>query len=146
MYAADAANQLRGAARFALSRLYVPNSRSNSVDVIDPRTFRVVAHFPVGGLPQHVVPAYDLRTLYVTNDTGNSLTPINPRTGRPGRTIPVDDPYNMYFTPDGRYAIVVAEALQRLDFRDPHTFASATRSRSRARGSITSTSPPTAAT
>jgi DNA-binding beta-propeller fold protein YncE len=29
----------------------------------------------------------------------------------------------MYFTPDGRYAIVVAEARQNLDFRDPHTFA-----------------------
>ena len=40
----------------------------------------------------------------------------------PGRPIPVDDPYNMYFTPDGRYAIVVAERLRRLDFRDPHTF------------------------
>jgi DNA-binding beta-propeller fold protein YncE len=35
----------------------------------------------------------------------------------------VDDPYNMYFTPDGRYAIVVAEARQHLDFRDPRTFA-----------------------
>src|SRR5258708_2358482 len=29
----------------------------------------------------------------------------------------------MYFTPDGRYAIVVAERLRRLDFRDAHTFA-----------------------
>jgi DNA-binding beta-propeller fold protein YncE len=29
----------------------------------------------------------------------------------------------MYFTPDGASAIVVAEAQQRLDFRDPHTFA-----------------------
>jgi len=28
----------------------------------------------------------------------------------------------MYFTPDGRYAIVVAERLHRLDFRDAHTF------------------------
>ncbi len=35
----------------------------------------------------------------------------------------MDDPYNMYFTPDGRSAIVVAEALKRLDFRDPHTMA-----------------------
>jgi len=60
-------------------------------------------------------------TLYVTNDTGNSLTAIDPRTGRPGRTIPVEDPYNMYFTPDGRYAIVVAERLRRLDFRQAHT-------------------------
>jgi DNA-binding beta-propeller fold protein YncE len=73
-------------------------------------------------LPQHVVPAYDLKTLYVTNDTGNSLTTIDPRTGRSGRTILVSDPYNMYFTPDGRYAIVVAERLGRLDFRDAHSF------------------------
>ena len=29
----------------------------------------------------------------------------------------------MYFTPDGRHAIVVAERLHRLDFRNPHTFA-----------------------
>ena len=71
--------------------------------------------------PQHVTPSYDLRTLYVDNDVGNSLTPIDPQTGRPGRPIPVEDPYNLYFTPDGRFAIVVAERLQRLDFRDPHT-------------------------
>ncbi len=113
---------LSAATRGALSRIYVPNSRSDSVDVIDPRTFKVVDHFAVGGLPQHVVPAWDLKTLYVTNDTGNSLTPINPRTGKPGKEIPVEDPYNMYFTPNGRYAIVVAERLHRLDFRDAHTF------------------------
>jgi YVTN family beta-propeller protein len=122
VYAADGAGALRGAARFALPRIYVPNSKSDTVDVIDPRTYRVVEHFAVGGLPQHVVPAYDLKTLYVTNDAGNSLTMIDPRTGRPGRTIAVNDPYNMYFAPDGRYAIVVAEALHRLDFRDAHTF------------------------
>ena len=108
--------------RHALPYVYVPNSDSGTVDVIDQRTFKVVEHFAVGALPQHVVPAWDLKTLYVTNDLGNTLTPINPNTGKPGRTIPVDDPYNMYFTPDGRYAIVVAERLHRLDFRDPHTF------------------------
>jgi len=123
VYAHDAVGDLAPAARAAKPLVYVPNSRSDTVDVIDPHTFRVVGHFAVGGLPQHVVPAWDLKTLYVTNDTGNSLTAIDPRTGRPGRTIPVDDPYNMYFTPDGRYAIVVAERMHRLDFRDAHTFA-----------------------
>ena len=91
--------------------------------MIDPATYKVVDRFTVGALPQHVVPAYDLAHLYVTNDAANSLTVIDPRTARPVRTIPVDDPYNMYFTPDGRYAIVVAERLQRLDFRDAHSFA-----------------------
>jgi DNA-binding beta-propeller fold protein YncE len=123
VYAHDGANMLTGAARTARPLIYVPNSQSATVDVIDPHTYRVVEHFDVGQLPQHVVPAWNLRTLYVTNDLGNSLTAINPRTGRPGATIPVDDPYNMYFTPDGRFAIVVAERLHRLDFRNAHTFA-----------------------
>lgn len=122
VYARDGANMLTGAARDARPLVYVPNSESDTVDVIDPTTYRVVEHFPVGGLPQHVVPAWDLRTLYVTNDTGNSLTPIDPSTGKAGQPIQVEDPYNMYFTPDGSYAIVVAERLHRLDFRDAHSF------------------------
>jgi YVTN family beta-propeller protein len=124
VYAADRAGNLSPVVRNALPYVYVPNSDSNTVDVIDQRTFKVVRHFSVGDLPQHVVPAYDLKTLYVTNDVGNSLTPIDPNTGKPSaKTIAVDDPYNMYFTPDGRYAIVVAERLHRLDFRDAHSFA-----------------------
>ena len=122
VYAADHVGNLSPVVRGARPYVYVPNSDSNTVDVIDQRTFKVVRHFAVGGLPQHVVPAWNLRRLYVTNDLGNSLTPINPDTGAPGRPIPVADPYNMYFTPDGSYAIVVAERLHRLDFRDAHTF------------------------
>jgi YVTN family beta-propeller protein len=110
-------------ARLARRIVLVPYGQSACFYVIDARTYKIVEHFAVGALPQHVVPAWDLKTLYVTNDVGNSLTPINPRAGRPGASIPVDDPYNMYFTPDGRYAIVVAERLHRLDFRDAHTFA-----------------------
>jgi YVTN family beta-propeller protein len=121
VYAADGPGRLAPVARQARQLVYVPNSGSNTVDVIDPHTFRVVDHFAVGGLPQHVVPSWDLRRLWVTNDTGNSLTPIDPRTGKPGAPVAVDDPYNMYFTPDGRYAIVVAERNRRLDFRDAHT-------------------------
>jgi DNA-binding beta-propeller fold protein YncE len=83
----------------------------------------VVEQFSVGTLPQHVVPGYDLAHLYVTNDVGNTLTEINPATAKPVRSYPVTDPYNMYFTPNGRYAIVVAERNQQLDFRNPQTFA-----------------------
>jgi YVTN family beta-propeller protein len=122
LYAYDHAGMLSPAAAKAPTRVYVPNSAADSVDVIDPATYKVVAQFPVGALPQHVTPAHDLKTLYVNNDVGNTLTPIDPITGRPGKTIPVDDPYNLYFTIDGRYAIVVAERLHRLDFRNAHTF------------------------
>jgi len=104
------------------SRVYVPNSESNTVDVIDPVTFKIIDHFAVGRVPQHIAPSWDLKTLYVDNNNGNSLTPIDPVTGKPGTPIPVDDPYNLYYTPDGAHAIVVAEGLRRLDVRDPHTW------------------------
>lgn len=108
-----------------LPRIYVPNLRSHDVYVIDPATLKVVDRFKVGRSPQHVVPSWDLKTLWVTNNaerrTDGSLTPIDPRTGKPGKAIDVDNPYNMYFTPDGKSAIVVAEARKRLDFRDPQT-------------------------
>jgi YVTN family beta-propeller protein len=123
VYAAGRPGHLARATRGVPARVYVPNSGSATVDVIDQRTAKVIGHFAVGRLPQHVTPSWDLRTLWVTNDQGNSLTPIDPRTSRPGKPVAVADPYNLYFTVDGRRAIVVAEALRRLDFRDPHTMA-----------------------
>ena len=93
--------------------------------MIDPETLKVIDTYKVGVHPQHVVPSWDLRTLWVANNaegrTDGSLTPIDPKTGKPGKPIAVDDPYNMYWTPDGKEAIVVAEAYKRLDFRDPQT-------------------------
>ncbi len=121
MYAHDAAGDLSRTVRRDPALVYVPNSLSNTVDEISQRTFKIVRRFPVGALPQHVTPSYNLRTLWVDNDAGNSLTPINPRNGLPGRPIRVEDPYNMYFTPGGHFAIVVAEGLHRLDFRNPRT-------------------------
>lgn len=122
VYAHTLAGDLGPAVAGVPTRVYVPNSESDTVDVIDPTTFAVVDHFTVGRLPQHVTPSWDLKTLLVDNDEGNSLTPIDPRTGKPGPPVAVDDPYNLYFTPDGSKAIVVAERLHRLDFRDPHTW------------------------
>jgi YVTN family beta-propeller protein len=127
VYSTSGADKLSAAVAGDLERVYVPNLRSGDVTVIDPATMKVVNRFKVGIGPQHIVPSWDLRTLWVTNNAENtsrgSLTPIDPRTGKPGQPIAVDDPYNMYATPDGKSAIVVAEARKRLDFRDPKTMA-----------------------
>src|SRR4051794_32885115 len=85
VYAAGQPGRLAPQVRRDPARVYVPNSDSDTVDVISQRTGKVIAHFATGGLPQHVTPAWDLRTLWVTNDKGNSLTPIDPRTGHVGR-------------------------------------------------------------
>jgi DNA-binding beta-propeller fold protein YncE len=118
------AGMLTPVTRRARYLVYVPDSQGNGVYVINPKTYRVIRYLQTGPIVQHVVPAWDLRTLYATNDVGNSLTPINPDTGRrAGPNIPVADPYNMYFTPDGRHAIAVEEAGDTLAFRNPYTFA-----------------------
>ncbi|MFO1205287.1 MAG: YncE family protein [Burkholderiales bacterium] len=125
LYSETAANRLSPAVAGALPRVYVPDRITGDVFVIDPATFKVVDRYRVGVNPQHVVPSWDLKTLWVANNAEGSdrgsLTPINPLTGKPGTPVTVDDPYNLYFTPDGGSAIVVAEAHRRLDLRDPRT-------------------------
>jgi len=116
IYAADRAGNLSPVVKSYPHRIYAPNSKSNSVTVIDAVTYQVIDSFLVGHQPQHVTPSYDLKSLWVLNDKSNSLTRIDPETGKPSGTIAVTDPYNMYYTPDGRFAIVVAEQRQRANF------------------------------
>ncbi|UQX88688.1 YncE family protein [Jatrophihabitans telluris] len=118
VYAADRPGMISPRIAKDPAYVYVPNTNSNDVSVIDQHTLKVVATFYGGQEPQHVVPSYDLKTLYVTADRpgAGGITPIDPRTGRPGKAIPIDDVYNMYYTPNGAYAIAVQEAYTRLAF------------------------------
>jgi YVTN family beta-propeller protein len=127
IYRETGAGRLSPAVAGALSRVYVPNLGSGDVSVIDPDTLQVVDRYKVGDNPQHVVPSWDLKTLWVTGSAKGrqlgSLTAIDPLTGKSIHTLTVEDAYNMYFTPDGRAAMVVAEARRRIEFRDPQTMA-----------------------
>jgi YVTN family beta-propeller protein len=120
-YAFTGAGMVTGAAVKARPLVYVPNQLSGTVQVIDPSTYKVIARERVPASPEHVVPAWDLRTLWVNSDEGNALTPIDPLTGRAGAPVPVADPYNLYYTPDGAHAVVMASRLRRIDVLDPHT-------------------------
>ena len=119
IYSADRAGLLSPTVEHFPSRIYVPNTGSNSVDVIDPATLTIVEHFAVGRQPQHVTPSYDLRRLWALSDLGDSITEIDPATGKKGQTVWVKDPYNMYYTPDGQFAVVVAEREEKLNFLNP---------------------------
>ncbi|MFH8345419.1 YncE family protein [Streptomyces sp. NPDC018045] len=121
VYAADRPNKLAPQVKDFPSRVYVPNTGSDTVSVIDPKTYQVIETIPVGVQPQHVVPSWDMKTLWVNNNRGHDLTPINPATGRTGKAVDVHDPYNLYFTPNGKYAVVMASMDKELVFRDPKT-------------------------
>ncbi|HET9654935.1 MAG TPA: hypothetical protein VFP72_06255 [Kineosporiaceae bacterium] len=123
VYARSGPGMLSDVARQAKPLVYVPNTYGGTVNVIDPATYTVIRTFKAGQVPQHVVPSWDLRTLWVNDNNSDDLVPIDPRTGLPGPKVAVPDPYNLYFTPDGRHAMVMAERLGRIDFRDPQTMA-----------------------
>ncbi len=122
-YAHTGVSDVSPVASRARTLVYVPNQQAGSVQVIDPSTYAVVATYSVAQSPEHVVPGYDLSTLWVNSDAGNTLTAIDPTTGTVRARVPVDDPYNLYFTPDGTNALVMAERLKRIDVRDPTTMA-----------------------
>ncbi len=121
IYKHTQAGMLSPTVQNALHRVYVPNGDDGTVSVIDPTTYKIIDTLRAGNEPQHIVPSYDLQTLWVLNNQGNSVTPIDPTTAKTGAPIAVDDPYNLYFTPDGKSAIVVCEGRQRLEFHDPKT-------------------------
>ncbi len=128
VYAGTQADMFSPAVAGQLSRVYSPNLLTGKVDVIDPKTFKVIESLTAIPSPEHIVPSWDLQTLWVSGDISyggghGDVMPIDPRTGKLGQAIAVPDSYNMYFTPDGRSAILVAEAMRRLEFRDPHTMA-----------------------
>ncbi len=118
---ANATSGLSDAVKNARSLVYVPHNDSNDVWVIDPATYKVIDKFPTGAIAQHVVPSYDLKTLWVNNNAGNTLTPIDPTTGKPGPSIPVEAPYNLYYSPDGKYMMVMEERNATITFRNPNT-------------------------
>jgi YVTN family beta-propeller protein len=103
-------------------RVYVPNTLDGTISVIDPHTFKVVRTIRVGGEPHHITPAWNLRHLYIDDPSLNRLIVLDPRTARVTGSMPAPSPYNLYFTPDGTKAIVVAEDDNLIEFRDPHTW------------------------
>jgi YVTN family beta-propeller protein len=121
IYSEDGPNHLSNVVKDMPQLVYVPNFQSATVSVIDPKTYKVIKTIKTKAGAQHVVPSWDLKTLWVNDNKGNYLTPIDPMTATAKPDIYVHDPYNLYFTPNGKYAIVMQEADKKIVFRDPHT-------------------------
>jgi len=123
VYANDAVGNFSPAVAHFPERVYVPNTRSGTISVIDPKRYTVIDTLRVGGVPHHITPNWDLKHLYIDNPGSGVLQRIDPRTGKLEGSITAPAPYNLYFTPDGKKAIVVAEYDEQLQFRNRKTWA-----------------------
>ena len=122
VWAATMSSELPAAVADLPARVYVPNEADATVTVLDAATLSTIDVLPVGILPEHVTPDWDLSGLYVSNYGSSFMTAIDPQTEKVVDPIRAPAAYNLYFTPDGATAIVMAEEVDRMDFYDRVTW------------------------
>jgi YVTN family beta-propeller protein len=97
------------AAPAGASTLYVTNTKSNSVSIIDTNTFEVVGTIALGpGKPNRIVFHPDGKIAWVVYDKSRDLGVIDAEARKLVRRVKIGgNPYNLAFTPDGRYLYVL---------------------------------------
>jgi YVTN family beta-propeller protein len=93
----------------AAATLFITNTKSESISVIDTNTFEVVATIPLGrGKPNRVVFHPDGRTAWVVYDKSHDLGVVDAEARKLVRRVKIGgNPYNLNFTPNGRHLLVL---------------------------------------
>jgi YVTN family beta-propeller protein len=87
------------------STLYVANSGSGNVSVINLDTMRVARAIPTGSFPSGVAITPDGRTAYVTNEQ-SGVTVVNPAAGSVEARLTAPSPFGLAMSPDGSRAYI----------------------------------------
>ena len=96
--------------------IFVLNSKSASVSVIDPVTWKETQRFNTGKEPHHLYLTPDEKSLVIANALGDSLTFVDPKTAVVQRTLRgILDPYHLRFSPDMKWLVIVGNRLNHVD-------------------------------
>jgi YVTN family beta-propeller protein len=97
------------AAPAGAAALFITNTKSDSISVIDTTTFEVTATIPLGkGKPNRVVFQPDGKTAWVVYDKSHDLGIVDADTKKLVKRVKIGgNPYNLNFTPDGRHLLVL---------------------------------------
>ena len=100
---------------------FVLNSREDSVSLIDTEKYTEIRRVPIGKEPHHLMITPDNRQLIIANAIGNNLVFVDPLTGNILKRIPrIADPYQIGFSPDGRWFVVNGNRLNHVDIYHYH--------------------------
>ena len=100
---------LGGLPAMAAGLAFVINSGAASIGVYDVTTHRELRRIPVLREPHHMALTPDHRYLLVGDTTGNQLLFLNPRTGVLEKRMPMSDPYQLVFSPDGKWLTIAGK-------------------------------------
>jgi YVTN family beta-propeller protein len=100
----------------------VLNSDDDSLSVIDSSTYREISRTHIGRGPHHLIATPDGRTLIVAMSGSNELVLIDRATGVEKQRITASDPYQIGFSPDGKWFVAASIRLDRIDIYDAATY------------------------
>src|SRR5947208_8666117 len=89
--------------------LFITNTKSESVSIIDTDTLEVVGESPLGGgKPNRIVFHPDGKTAWVIYDKARDIGVVDAASRKLVRRVKIGgNPYNLAFSPDGRFLYVL---------------------------------------
>src|SRR5882757_7473501 len=96
--------------------IVVLNSEEASYSIIDVATRMEVQRLPIGREPHHLMMTPDGKDLLIASTGTNELLMLDARTGeRRGMVRNIVDPYQLGFSPDGKWFVTAAYRLDHVD-------------------------------
>jgi YVTN family beta-propeller protein len=100
----------------------VLNSDDDTISVIDSGNYRETARLHIGRGPHHLIATPDARTLVIAMSGSNELVLIDRTTGLEQQRIAASDPYQIAFSPGGKWFVAASLRLDRIDIYDAQTY------------------------
>jgi DNA-binding beta-propeller fold protein YncE len=96
--------------------IVVLNSEEASYSIINPSTRMEVQRLPIGREPHHLMMTPDGKDLLIASTATNELLVLDPRTAeRRGVVRNIVDPYQLGYSPDGKWFVTAAYRLDHVD-------------------------------
>jgi DNA-binding beta-propeller fold protein YncE len=102
---------------------FVVASRDPAVSVVDMDSKQQIRSIPMLREPNHLVLSPDRKSLIVADDGANALFFLDPDNGAFQKRVVTSDPYQLQFSPNGRYLTIAALARGQIDILDGTTMA-----------------------
>lgn len=100
---------------------FVINSNDASISLLDVDTRRELRRVPMLREPHHMALTPDHKSLVVGDTAGNTLFFLDPHSGAIQRQVTISDPYQLQYSPDGRYLTIAGLARAQIDIYDAAT-------------------------
>ena len=119
---------LAGSVAARAESVIVLNSEDTSYSIIDRATRTEISRLPLGREPHHIAVTPDGKEVLLASTVTNDLVALDTTTGEQRRVIhDIVDPYQLGFSPDGKWFVTLANRLDHIDIYKTDGFKLASR-------------------